>query len=91
MNIKAGKRLILHSEDVLRYKAKDFTVNKEAVIDLFRHVMNYPGVNEMGISHFALSSVYNAPDVIEELSNIVDVIRMVGLVVKLVLKLAVHD
>ena len=53
--------------------------------------MIYSDVNEMGISHFALSSVYNAPDVIEELSNIVDVIRMVGLVVKLVLKLAVHD
>ncbi len=71
VNIKAGKRPILHSEDVLRYKANNFTVNKEAVIDLFQQVMNYPGVNEMGISHFALSSVYNAPDVIEELSNIV--------------------
>ena len=69
--LRAGKQPILHSEDVLRYKAKDFTVNKEAVIDLFQQVMNYPGVNEMGISHFALSSVYNAPDVIEELSNIV--------------------
>ncbi len=73
VNIKAGKRPILHSEDVLRYQANDFTVNKEAVIDLFQQVYNYPGVYEMGISHFALSSVYNAPDVIEEISNIVGV------------------
>ena len=58
---------------MLRYKARGFTVNKEAVIDLFRQVRGYPGVDEVGISHFALSSVYNAPEVIEEISNILEV------------------
>ena len=73
VNLNDGIRPILHSEDVLRYKAKGFTVNKEAVIDLFRQVRGYPGVDEVGISHFALSSVYNAPEVIEEISNILEV------------------
>jgi radical SAM superfamily enzyme YgiQ (UPF0313 family) len=38
VNLTAGRRPLLHAEDVLRYKAKGLTVNKEAVIDLFRKV-----------------------------------------------------
>jgi radical SAM superfamily enzyme YgiQ (UPF0313 family) len=48
-------------------------VNREAVINLFKTVKSYPGVDSVGISHFALSSVASAPDLIEEMSNILDV------------------
>ena len=73
VNLRAGRRPLLHAEDVLRYKAKGLTVNKEAVIDLFRRVRNYPGVDSVAISHFALSSVASAPEVIEEISSILEV------------------
>ena len=70
VNLRAGRRPLLHAEDVLRYKAKGLEVNGEAVVELFKTVKNYPGVNAVGISHFALSSVASAPDVVEEISNI---------------------
>jgi radical SAM superfamily enzyme YgiQ (UPF0313 family) len=70
VNLRAGKQPILHAEDVLRYKAKGFNVNKEAVTDLFRQVHDYPGVEAVAMSHFALSSVASASEVVEEVSNI---------------------
>jgi len=70
VNLRGGKQPLLHAEDILRYKAKGITVNKEAVISLFRTVCAYPGVEEASISHFSLSSVAAAPDVVEEISNI---------------------
>ena len=72
VNLRAGKRPLLHAEDVLRYKAKGFEVNKEAVIDLFKTVKSHPGVDAVGMSHFALSSIASAPEVVEEISNILD-------------------
>jgi radical SAM superfamily enzyme YgiQ (UPF0313 family) len=70
VNLKAGEQPILHAEDVLRYKAKGLAINKEAVIDLFKRVKNHPGVTDVGISHFCLSSVVSAPDTVEEITNI---------------------
>jgi radical SAM superfamily enzyme YgiQ (UPF0313 family) len=70
VNLRAGKRPLLHAEDVLRYKAKGLEVNGEAVVELFKTVRSYPGVNAVGMSHFALSSIASAPDVVEEISNI---------------------
>ncbi len=70
VNLRAGRQPLLHAEDVLRYKAKGFEINKEAVINLFKTVQNYPGVDGTVISHFALSSVAAAPDLVEEISNI---------------------
>lgn len=72
MNLRAGRQPLLHAEDVLRYKARGIEVNKQAVIDLFRAVRSYPGVKGAGISHFALSTVASAPDVVEEISNILE-------------------
>lgn len=72
VNLSHGKQPLLHAEDVLRYKAHGFTPNEEAVIDLFRRVKNHPGVETVDISHFALSSVLSAPEMIEELSGILD-------------------
>ncbi len=73
VNIKAGRQPLLHAEDVLRYGAKGIEVNEEAVIKLFRSVKSHPGVNWVGISHFSLASVASAPEVVEEISNILGV------------------
>jgi radical SAM superfamily enzyme YgiQ (UPF0313 family) len=70
VNLRAGRRPLLHAEDVLRYKTKGLEVNGEAVIDLFKTVRSYPGVEAVAMSHFALSSIASAPEVVEEISNI---------------------
>jgi radical SAM superfamily enzyme YgiQ (UPF0313 family) len=70
VNLRAGRQPLLHAEDVLRYKAEGLRVNKEAVINLFKTIQNYPGVKMTSLSHIALSSVLDAPEVIEEISNI---------------------
>jgi radical SAM superfamily enzyme YgiQ (UPF0313 family) len=75
VNLQAGKRPLLHAEDVLRYKARGFEVNAEAVRELFSTVAQHPGVEAVGISHFALSSVASAPELIKDLSDILAVKR----------------
>ncbi|MEM2341025.1 MAG: radical SAM protein [Candidatus Bathyarchaeia archaeon] len=73
VNLRAGRQPLLHAEDILRYKARGLEINKEAVVNLFRSVKNYPGVKSVGISHFALVSAVTAPDLVEEISNILNV------------------
>lgn len=41
--------------------------------ELFDTVYHYPGVKSVGISHFALSSVASAPDLLKDLSSILEV------------------
>jgi radical SAM superfamily enzyme YgiQ (UPF0313 family) len=73
VNLREGRRPLLHAEDVLRYKANGFEINEDAVKELFSAVYHYPGVTSVGISHFALSSVVSAPKLIPDLSEILDV------------------
>lgn len=75
VNLRAGRRPLLHAEDVIRYKAKGFEINKDAVRELFETVAHHPGVTSVGLSHFALSSVDCAPDLIKDLSDILAVKR----------------
>ncbi len=79
VNLKAGKRPLLHAEDVLRYKANGFEVNTSAVKELFSKVYSRsrehnhpPGASAIALSHFALSSVVSAPDLIRDLSDIIE-------------------
>lgn len=72
VNVRGGRQPLLHAEDVLRYKARGFTIEKESVVGLFKAVRNYPGVKSIAISHFALSSVSASPQTIEEIANILD-------------------
>jgi len=73
VNVKAGRRPLLHAEDVLRYKAKGFELNREEVINLFKSVMKHPGVDSVAVSHFSLSSIASAPDLLEEISTIMGI------------------
>ncbi len=72
VNIAAGRQPLLHAEDVLRYGAKGIDVNPEKVLELFRRVSQRPGVTTVGISHFALASALSAPQVIEEISRMLE-------------------
>ncbi|MEM2168979.1 MAG: radical SAM protein [Candidatus Bathyarchaeia archaeon] len=72
VNIRAGRQPLLHAEDILRYKAKGLEIDRQAVVELFKSVKSYPGVERVSISHFALASVAYAPDLVEEISSILD-------------------
>jgi radical SAM superfamily enzyme YgiQ (UPF0313 family) len=64
--------ILLHAEDVIRYKAKGLRINSDAVLNLFKAVKTYPGVAQVEISHFAISSVASAPNVVEGISEILE-------------------
>jgi radical SAM superfamily enzyme YgiQ (UPF0313 family) len=70
INVRAGKGVLLHGEDVLRYKAKGPIPNPPAVIKLFKEVRKL--TPRIGISHFALASVLAKPKLIERLSDILE-------------------
>ncbi len=70
--VEGGKDIVtLHAEDVLRYKARGFNVNREEVLRLFEEVHRI--AKNVGISHFALSSVASAPEVVERISEILEI------------------
>jgi radical SAM superfamily enzyme YgiQ (UPF0313 family) len=69
-NVQAGQNIIiLHSEDVLRYGAREMTPDKERVMTLFRRVASIKGVEEIGISHLALATAYHNPDLVKGISE----------------------
>lgn len=73
VNIRAGNPyILLHAEDVLRYKANGLHINSEEVLNLFETVKKYPGVRSVEISHFALSSVATVPSLVEDISSILE-------------------
>jgi radical SAM superfamily enzyme YgiQ (UPF0313 family) len=72
VNLAAGRQPLLHAEDVLRYGAKGVEVIPEKVLELFRRVSQKPGVEAVGISHFALASALSAPQVIEEITRMLE-------------------
>ena len=70
-NVQAGQNMILlHSEDVLRYGAKEMTPDEERVMTLFRRIASIKGVEEIGISHVALATVYHNPNLVTAVSEI---------------------
>jgi len=74
VNVQSGQtQITLHAEDILRYKADGIKVNKKAVIELFSSVKKVEGVEGIGPSHFALASVASEPELLQEISDIVEV------------------
>lgn len=70
INAKVHKSVTLHAEDVLRYKAEGFKVNKEAVLELFSETSK---ICKVGISHFSLASVASAENLVSEISNVLGI------------------
>lgn len=74
INVKGGtKGVILHAEDVLMYGCKDpkFIPDKEKVIGLFREVKKI--TDNIGISHCSLAAVACKPEIVEEISAMLEV------------------
>jgi len=71
LNVDAGVGVIFHAEDVLRYKAKGFMPNEEAVTTLFAEGRKM--TSTLGISHFAHASVVACPSLVQRLSEIMEV------------------
>jgi radical SAM superfamily enzyme YgiQ (UPF0313 family) len=71
-NVKFGSEMIfLATEDIFLYKCKEkFKPNKEALVELFKSIGNYPGVKYIQISHAALAPIVYDKKVLEELSPI---------------------
>jgi radical SAM superfamily enzyme YgiQ (UPF0313 family) len=73
VNVDSGENgIILHGEDILLYKSDGLNVNSEAVINLFREVKKYAGVNWVYGVHTSFSSVVSSPETIEEISKILE-------------------
>ena len=67
INLQNHDGILLHAEDILRYKAKGVIPDEKEVLKLFREVKKL--TNNVGISHFALASVLSKPKLIERLSE----------------------
>lgn len=70
INVDAGNGIILHAEDVLRYKAKGFTPDESAVMKLFTETKKLTG--NISLSHFSHASVMAKPKLVEKLSELVE-------------------
>jgi radical SAM superfamily enzyme YgiQ (UPF0313 family) len=71
VNWHKKRGVILHAEDVLRYKAKGVIPDEEEVLKLFSEVKKI--TSDIGISHFSLAAVVAKPKLIEELSNLLGI------------------
>jgi radical SAM superfamily enzyme YgiQ (UPF0313 family) len=70
LNINAGTGgVILHAEDILRYKTKGFVPNEKEVVFLFEEVKKI--TDHIGFSHFAHASVASNENLIERISEII--------------------
>ncbi len=70
VNVEAGRGILFHAEDVLRYKAKKFIPNEEAVLKIFEEAKKLS--DNIGISHFAHASAAAKPSLIENISEIME-------------------
>ncbi|HJX04602.1 MAG TPA: radical SAM protein [Thermoplasmata archaeon] len=66
INLRTQSKITLHAEDVLRYKAKSMTPDRDEVLKLFERVMKL--TDDVGMSHIALSSALAEPRLVEDLS-----------------------
>ena len=75
MNTKIGQSSIqLHSDDIFLYNLENWKTmepNEDAVKDLFRFVMEQPGVSHCYPTHGTLSAAVTNPDLIRDISTIV--------------------
>ncbi|HLF07697.1 MAG TPA: radical SAM protein, partial [Thermoplasmata archaeon] len=71
-NVKGGnKSVFIVSDDIfLYYVGPNFIPNRPKVIELFTDICEYPGVEEVHLSHAAMAPICYDPKMIEELSHL---------------------
>jgi radical SAM superfamily enzyme YgiQ (UPF0313 family) len=67
-NLAHSSKITLHAEDVIRYKAKGMTPDRERVGELFTEVLKL--TPNVGMSHFAISSAMAEPKLVEDISHL---------------------
>jgi radical SAM superfamily enzyme YgiQ (UPF0313 family) len=67
-NLTHGPKITLHAEDVLRYRAKGMTPERQEVVRLYEEVLKL--TPRVGMSHFALSSALAEPGLVEDISDL---------------------
>jgi radical SAM superfamily enzyme YgiQ (UPF0313 family) len=73
-NVAAGNRQIsLATEDMFVWRTDDaglpfFVPNRTELLDLYRSIVNYPGVEQVTLSHATIAPALVDPDLIAELS-----------------------
>ena len=67
LNVDAGKGVLFHAEDVLRYKSKKFEPNEKAVMQIFSEAKKL--TDDVGLSHFAYASVMAKPRLVEKIAE----------------------
>jgi len=72
VNIAGGSRSIFTvTEDIFLYKSKsNFVPNRPAIVELYKTIANYPGVENILLSHASLAPVLYDPKLLDELSPI---------------------
>jgi radical SAM superfamily enzyme YgiQ (UPF0313 family) len=70
VNVKGGgKSIFLVTDDVFLYDTHpNFVPNRESMVKLISSIANYPGVEEIHLSHAAMAPVVKDPKMIEEIS-----------------------
>ena len=69
---EGSDHITLITEDLFLYGTQDkrFIPNKDAVVKLVKSVADYPGVKSIQASHMSLAPVYQNPQIIKELAEI---------------------
>ncbi len=72
VNVKGGlKSIFVITDDIFLYEVQPrFVPNREKVVELFSKIAQFPGVEEIHLSHAAMAPVVVDPKMIEELSPI---------------------
>lgn len=72
INIREGSRMVfINSEDIFLYKSyPGFRPNREAIVDIFKSISSYPGVDFVQLSHASLAPVVYDPKLLEEITPI---------------------
>jgi radical SAM superfamily enzyme YgiQ (UPF0313 family) len=72
--VPGGASIQLHADDIFVYKLEDrrtFQPNRDALKELFQHVMDQPGVRHCYPTHGTVSAAVADPDLIRDISGIV--------------------
>jgi radical SAM superfamily enzyme YgiQ (UPF0313 family) len=74
VNIEQDEKWVtLHAEDVLRYKARGFNLDHNAVADLFKSVNDLEGCIGVGASHFSLAAAAQDPKLLGDIAEAIGI------------------
>lgn len=72
MTVKTGSKMVFpNSEDIFLYDSHPgFIPNRKRIVELFRNIAGYPGVELIHLSHASLAPIIYDPMILEELAPI---------------------